>query len=228
MRLPNSHASDGASRNKSADDTAEQPQARTTGRSVTKRQSNSDSDDEDDSSSDEEFGFLMNKRNHTLTSFVAYAEWAKQLHFGGPPPSNSIPNSRCTKPAAATPATKKLKAEPKAESAGKPSMPAPSQLASGSQPTKASPARAAGGDATAGRQDSDEEGSSCSNATAVGVEQIEAEFWRVVERPVDGYMVETQYGQDLDSGRWVLCLLSLNLLCNYQLLFSVDDDYHAS
>ncbi|MEW5310086.1 MAG: hypothetical protein WDW38_001916 [Sanguina aurantia] len=33
------------------------------------------------------------------------------------------------------------------------------------------------------------------------VEEIEAEFWRVVERPEPGQVVETLYGSDLDSGK---------------------------
>lgn len=33
------------------------------------------------------------------------------------------------------------------------------------------------------------------------VEEIEAEFWRVVERPEPGQIVETLYGSDLDSGK---------------------------
>eukprot|EP00983_Pelagomonas_calceolata_P041873 1138242-Pelagomonas_calceolata.AAC.3 len=33
------------------------------------------------------------------------------------------------------------------------------------------------------------------------IEEIEAEFWRLVESPVAGRVVETLYGSDLDSGR---------------------------
>jgi hypothetical protein len=33
------------------------------------------------------------------------------------------------------------------------------------------------------------------------VDQIEAEFWRLVETPAPGKVVETLYGSDLDSGR---------------------------
>jgi hypothetical protein len=35
----------------------------------------------------------------------------------------------------------------------------------------------------------------------VSIAQIEAEFWRIVERPDSGRIVETMYGQDLDGGR---------------------------
>ena len=31
-----------------------------------------------------EFGFVTLDRTHTLTSFEAYAKWAKALHFGVP------------------------------------------------------------------------------------------------------------------------------------------------
>lgn len=33
------------------------------------------------------------------------------------------------------------------------------------------------------------------------VEEIEAEFWRIVERPEQGHPVETLYGSDLDSAK---------------------------
>ena len=46
-------------------------------------------DDEDEShvegaapDGDGEFGFVTLDRTHTLTSFEAYAHWAKRLHFG--------------------------------------------------------------------------------------------------------------------------------------------------
>lgn len=33
---------------------------------------------------DGEFGFVTLDRTHTMTSFEAYAKWAKALHFGLP------------------------------------------------------------------------------------------------------------------------------------------------
>lgn len=36
------------------------------------------------------------------------------------------------------------------------------------------------------------------------VVQIEGEFWRLLEAPVSGRVVETLYGSDLDSGRWAV------------------------
>lgn len=33
------------------------------------------------------------------------------------------------------------------------------------------------------------------------VDELEAEFWRLVERPQPGQVVETLYGSDLDSGK---------------------------
>lgn len=47
-------------------------------------------------------------------------------------------------------------------------------------------------------------GLSASGKRIPSVDEMEAEFWRMVEMPVAGRVVETLYGSDLDSGRWVL------------------------
>lgn len=47
------------------------------------RQLSRDCDSSDGEGSGLGFGFAANRRSHTLASFAAYAEWARQLHFGG-------------------------------------------------------------------------------------------------------------------------------------------------
>lgn len=223
MRLPNGHASDGPSRydrtkpasaSKQADDAKPQDDKHSFKQEIKQEPGQGQgrereagkrpvrppaprgpaSDDEASASSsdDEEFGFDTHKRSHTLASFVAYAEWAKKLHFSGHSAGDLRPpaDSRATS-ASPTGSAKRLKLEP-SDGTGATTSSAAGRAGSftnGSGPFVA-----------AGRAGGHGHGAGAGPSVA----EIEAEFWRVVERPETGYLVETQYGQDLDSGRQVV------------------------
>lgn len=99
-----------------------------------------------------DFGFPHIERKHTLRSFSAYADWAKEIHFSDPlPTQSSSRNGGGASSRNARSTQRRPRALPNYST-----LPEPS------------------------------------------IEQIEAEFWRIVESPDE--RVETLYGQDVDSG----------------------------
>ena len=110
--------------------------------------------DDNDGESEEDdgmFGHAVIDECHTLKSFLAYAEWSKQVHFGVIKDND--------------------------ESSG------------GSWVPRDWLSRALLRGASSGS----------SFSMSLSVEDLEAEFWRIVEDPY--LAVETLYGSDLDSGR---------------------------
>ncbi|PNH12084.1 putative lysine-specific demethylase JMJ14 [Tetrabaena socialis] len=164
---------------------------------------NSDEDGSgDESDGGGEFGFVASERVHTLRSFQAYCRWARSLHFGLPP-FGSRPNLKASPDRAESEALR--------TAGGRVAKHAAASAARLGTPLEALPPRvqAAVARAAAGCEPT--------------VEEIEAEFWRIVERPVSGQLaakpwgreagwesntntvipqvVETLYGSDLDSAR---------------------------
>jgi hypothetical protein len=182
--------------------------------------------------SDDEFGFTLTERRHTLRSFKAYAEWAKRLHFSAQPcngeaSKKSKPKATAAAVAAAEtpPPAKKQKREEQLKQEGNEKE---QEQQKGEQQRQSSrierkvvqqrkvALKAAAGSVSAKKKAAETaaaakakaKGASCSGSSAAGkgdsqvsIQQMEAEFWRVVERPDSGRIVETLYGQDLDSGR---------------------------
>jgi len=121
-------------------------------------------DDDDDivtNSEDADFGFTILERKHTLQSFAAYADWAKELHFSSPSPSinHRGPDAIDTGP----------RNRPKALS-------------------------------TTQHISNNDSNTGAAAAIEPTVEEVEAEFWRIVECADPNDVIESLYGQDLDSG----------------------------
>ncbi|KAL6783768.1 hypothetical protein ACKKBF_B05720 [Auxenochlorella protothecoides x Auxenochlorella symbiontica] len=128
-----------------------------------------------DSDSESEFGFPTLQRRHTLRSFSAYADWARALHFSGA--GTRAPSGRSTPVGEGAPGTGAAPTDCDA-------APAPTAAARSWQRRPRALAGPAAG-----------------TVPEPTLEQVEAEFWRLVEtpRPEDAAL-ESLYGQDLDSG----------------------------
>ncbi|KXZ56658.1 hypothetical protein GPECTOR_1g593 [Gonium pectorale] len=135
-----------------------------------------DGDGSDSGTDSEAFGFTETDRTHTLTSFEAYCRWARSVHFGQAPFSNRTKHKEALERIRARYADPSCKARGGASAAG--SLPSPALPPR----VQAAVVRAAAG-------------------CAPTLDEVEAEFWRIAERPVGDDAVETLYGSDLDSGR---------------------------
>jgi hypothetical protein len=218
---------------------------------------------------EDEFGFTLAERMHTLRTFRAYTDWARRMHFSALPCNAEIkavgskgrasspqppakkpkpdPEQQAAPAAAQPPAAAAPKAAPKpppveveperhsarlqkkqaearkaarkaaASAAGRAG--AAVAKAKAAAKARAAAAAAGGGASAANAAGAAAAAVAAAAAAAAGggaskgplgsrdqeldpsVQQVEAEFWRVVERPDPGRVVETLYGQDLDSGR---------------------------
>lgn len=148
------------------------------------------------SSSDDElkgeFGHGLHARTHTLRSFMAYAEWCRAQHFGllpGPEAPDAV--RRAAGRGSWVPANwqpgRNMRGGKKA----------------GAGEDDAGAEGGGGGSGKAGarraRQPSAAAAAAASARKEPSTDELEAEFWRLVEAPER--MVETLYGSDLDSGR---------------------------
>ena len=131
--------------------------------------SDSDMEEGDDDDEDGQFGHAVIDERHSLKSFLAYAEWSKALHFGKAASGGSDGGSSAMTGAEGSSSWVPQAWFTRALQRGPPSSPSAS--------------------ASLG----------FSFSSPLQVEQLEAEFWRIVEDPY--LTVETLYGSDLDSGR---------------------------
>lgn len=154
--------------------------------------------------SDDEFGFVCTERMHTLKSFSAYGEWAKRMHFSAQPCNAELKSANKPRPKPSQPPpAKKQKVEEVVVEPERTSSRL-QRRAAGSRRDKQSPkakAAAKAKVAAAAAAAAAAEAPVTNKEPQVSIAQLEAEFWRIVERPDPGRVVETLYGQDLDSGR---------------------------
>ncbi|GIL43086.1 hypothetical protein Vafri_875 [Volvox africanus] len=138
-----------------------------------------------DSGNGGELAFESSEQTHTLQSFQAYCRWARSLHFGLPPFGD------------------RYRDKPTGERFG--SYPAPSSgqtTTIGEKPVAAAVALAQGTSKAAALAPPVLAAiAHAAEGCEPSVEEVEAEFWRIVERPTEGLVVETLYGSDLDSAR---------------------------
>jgi len=134
-----------------------------------------------------EFAFRVVDRTHTLRSFHAYADWAKARHFESPRPRGPTKLSESTayagvggRPAAWAAAAGGTWAAGIGRGVG-----SAGRRGASSAPTSAAPPP-------------DDAALLASLPLEPSVEEVEAEFWRVVEDPTEP--CPSLYGQDLDSG----------------------------
>ena len=134
-----------------------------------------------------EFAFCVVDRTHTLRSFHAYADWAKARHFESPRPRGPTKLSESTayagvggRPAAGAAAAGGTWAAGIGRGVG----------SAGRRGASSAPASAA--------PPPDDAALLASLPLEPSVEEVEAEFWRVVEDPTEP--CPSLYGQDLDSG----------------------------
>eukprot|EP00798_Chlamydomonas_sp_ICE-L_P008179 gene8179-1435_t len=130
--------------------------------------------EEDDDSEDDVFGHGYSERHHTLKSFISYSEWSKTVHFGN---SGSEDGRGRRGNASWLPTCWQSKPRLKDGHSG-------------------------------GREDQSLEAAIAHPAKISWnlkgrptVDEIEAEFWRIIEAPSPDQVAETLYGSDLDSGR---------------------------
>jgi hypothetical protein len=173
--------------------------------------------------------FLSCHRQHTMRSFMAYAEWSKLAHFQGPGiepvkmrgswvPVDWGSTRKKSAPAkkrggkggrggggkgggrAAGAAEDSAKEEGEGEEgedgAENEEAPAPAPASTPAPATAATAGSAPAGKVRAPRAPR----AAKPSGPELSIEQLESEFWRIVENPPG--LVETLYGSDLDSGRW--------------------------
>ena len=147
-----------------------------------------------------EFGFVALDKKQTLRSFAAYADWVKAVHFSDPAPAGKVRRRDGSRVLPAGTGA--------SEAAGEGRLHQPA--GSARRPRALADASVAGGEPT--------------------VEEMEAEFWRIVESPHS--TLESLYGQDLDSGHhgsgfplpaWRRRLLQQHLGAGVQLPAYADD-----
>ena len=151
------------------------------------RSAESDEDEAEDGFDAGEFAFRVVDRTHTLRSFHAYADWCKQRHFESPKPRGPSCLAEST-------AYARVGGRPVAGGVSGGTWAAGIGSSSGGS-------RKNGNTCSASVPTS----SSSSDAALLAslplepsVEEVEAEFWRIVEDPTE--VVPSLYGQDLDSG----------------------------
>ncbi len=155
-----------------------QPQGSEQSEGTAEVKAGTDADDEKDAA-------LATRTNkHTLQSFAAYSAWSKALHFRLP--------SRHGRPQRRSHGGKGGKSPGPTGGKSLPMVP------SENGDMSVEPLCETG--VTEGKG----EGEAVLSGKGVcepSVTQVEAEFWRLVEQPVAGRVVETLYGSDLDSSR---------------------------
>lgn len=148
------------------------------------RSAESDEEEAEDGFDAGEFAFRVVDRTHTLRSFHAYADWVKQRHFESPRPKGPSNEKESTAYACV---------------GGRPVPRA--AAASGTWSAGIGNGNSRRSAATASSSPSSPVAAASLLASLPlepSVEEVEAEFWRIVEDPT--VTVPSLYGQDLDSG----------------------------
>lgn len=139
-----------------------------------------------------DFGFVDLAKQHTLRSFAAYADWAQAMHFTEPAPGEEPPEARAASEAAAG-GNSRLLQPPGA--ARLPRSLADATAVPGVREPTLEQVRACQRSSELWKQSVS---FYCPIALFWHPQQMEAEFWRIVESP--DVPVASLYGQDLDSG----------------------------
>lgn len=163
------------------------------------RSAESDEEEAEDGFDAGEFAFRVVERTHTLRSFHAYADWAKARHFESPKPKGPSKLSEST--AFARVGGRPVPGAAAAGGtwgAGIGSMSGGRSRGGGGAGGAASSGGAASAFRSAPSTPADDAALLASLPLEPSVEEVEAEFWRVIEDPTE--VTPSLYGQDLDSG----------------------------